>query len=159
MEMRMSLRRRAVCLTCVCTGLSLIAAAAETKINKSDLPAAVQRTAEEQSQGATVRGYSKDREDGKLEYEVQMTSDGHSKDVTIAPNGQLMEIEEEVSLDALPAAAKSGLQARAGKGQITKVESLTKHGALVAYEAQVQTGKKHSEIQVGPGGEKLAHEE
>ena len=155
----MSLRRRAVCLTCACTSLSLIAAAAETKINKSDLPAAVQRTAEEQSQGATVRGYAKDREDGKLEYEVQMTSDGHSKDVTIAPNGQLMEIEEEVSLDSLPAAAKSGLQARAGKGQITKVESLTKHGALVAYEAQVQTAKKHSEIQVGPSGEKLAHEE
>lgn len=155
----MSLRARAACITCVCMGLTLIATAAETKISKLDLPPAVQKAADEQSQGATVRGYSKDKEDGKLEYEVQMTSNGHSKDVTIAPDGQLMEIEEEVALESLPEAAKSGLQAKAGRGQITKVESLTKHGALVAYEAQIQTGKKHSEIQVGPNGEKLAHEE
>jgi len=155
----MGSRTRAAALTCACMVLSLIATAAETKISKSDLPAAVQKTAEEQSKGASVRGYSKDKEDGKLEYEVQMTSDGHSKDVTIAPDGQLMEIEEEVALESLPTAARSGLEAKAGKGQITKVESLTKHGALVAYEAQVQTAKKHSEIQVGPNGETLAHEE
>ena len=157
--MTMSLRTRAACITCVCMGLTLIATAAETKINKADLPAAVQKTADEQSQGASVRGYSKDKEDGKLEYEVQMTSNGHSKDVTIAPDGQLMEIEEEVTLESLPAAARSGLQAKAGKGQITKIESLTKHGTLVAYEAQVQKASKHSEIQVGPNGETLAHEE
>jgi uncharacterized membrane protein YkoI len=155
----MSLKARAACITCVCMGFSLIAIAAETKIRRSDLPAAVQKTAEEQSQGASVSGYSKDKEDGKLEYEVQMTSNGHSKDVTIAPDGQLMEIEEQVTLDSLPAAVRSGLQAKAGKGQITKIESLTKHGTLVAYEAQVQKTNKHSEIQVGPNGEKLAHEE
>lgn len=157
--MTMTSTTRAACMASVCMGMSLIATAADTKINKSDLPPAVQKTAEKQSQGSTVRGYSKDKEDGKLEYEVQMTSNGHSKDVTIAPDGQLMEIEEEVTLESLPGAAKSGLQAKAGRGQIIKVESLTKHGALVAYEAQIQTGKKHSEIQVGPNGEKLAHEE
>ena len=34
------------------------------------------------------------------------------------------------------------------QGSITRVESLTKNGNIVAYEAQVVTGKKHSEIQV-----------
>jgi hypothetical protein len=34
-----------------------------------------------------------------------------------------------------------------------------KRGSLVAYEAQVQTSGKHSENQVGPAGEPLAHEE
>jgi hypothetical protein len=54
---------------------------------------------------------------------------------------------------------KAGLQAKAGKGKIVKVESLTKKGKLVAYEAQVETNGKKSEVQVGPDGKSLDHEE
>jgi hypothetical protein len=39
------------------------------------------------------------------------------------------------------------------------VESITKNGKLVAYEAAVKTGTKNSEVQVGPDGKKLAHPE
>jgi hypothetical protein len=154
------MKQRSLCVVCLCLSLSGVAIAAEKKVQKSDLPSAVQKTAEEQSQGSDVRGYARDKEDGKLEYEIQMTSNGHSKDVTIAPDGQLMEVEEEVALDALTADVRTALQKKAGKGQITKIESLTKHGSVVAYEAQVQkTSGKHSEIQVGPHGEGLNHEE
>jgi len=51
------------------------------------------------------------------------------------------------------------LQAGAGGGKITKVESITQHGSIVAYEAQVRTGKKRSELQVGPDGRPLAQQE
>lgn len=135
------------------------AGAAEKRIAKKDLPAAVQKTADEQAQGATVRGYTKDNEDGQLEYEVEMTVDGHSKDVSIAPDGTVLEVEEQVMLDSLPPQAHSALTTRAGKGKITKVESITKHGKIVAYEAQVMTAGRHSEIQVGPNGERLNREE
>jgi hypothetical protein len=47
----------------------------------------------------------------------------------------------------------------AGKGTITKVESLSKGGKLVAYEVTVKTGMKKSEVQVGPDGKELAHPE
>jgi hypothetical protein len=62
-------------------------------------------------------------------------------------------------MDALPAEIKAGLQAKAGKGRITKVESITKKEKLVAYEAQVMTDGKKSEVQVGPEGKPLDHEE
>ena len=88
-----------------------------------------------------------------------MTVSGHSKDVLIDPTGAVVEIEEQVALDSLPAAVKDGLQAKAGAGKILKVESLTKHDKLVAYEAKVQTDGKKSEIQVGPDGKPLDHEE
>jgi hypothetical protein len=88
-----------------------------------------------------------------------MTVRGHGRDVSIAPDGTVLEIEEEIALDSLPAAVRAGLMQAAGSGKITKVESLTKHGAIVAYEAQVSTGTKRSEIQVGPDGKPLAHEE
>jgi len=132
---------------------------AEKKLKKSDFPAAVQKTADEQSKGATVKSYGSETEDGKLEYEVEMTFNGHSKDIAIAPDGTLLEIEEEVAMETLSAVVKEGLQAKAGKGTIKKVESLTKKGKLVAYEAVVITGTKKSEIQVGPDGKPLAHKE
>jgi len=145
----------------VCLASFLVAnsAAKDKQLKKSDLPAAVRKIADEQSAGATVRGYASEVEDGKLQYEVQLTINGHSKDVSIAPDGKLLEIEEQVSLEALPAPVREGLQKKAGAGKITKIESLTKHGTLVAYEAQVLTGRKRSEVQVGPDGKSLAHPE
>ncbi|HWZ46336.1 MAG TPA: hypothetical protein VNW97_22885 [Candidatus Saccharimonadales bacterium] len=131
----------------------------EKRIKKTDLPTAVQKTADEQAKGATVRGYNKETENGKVAYEVELTVNGHSKDVTMDAQGNVLEIEEEVAPAALPPAVREALQQKAGKGTITKVESLTKKGALVAYEAQVREGKKHSEIQVGPDGKPLAHKE
>ena len=131
----------------------------EKPIKKADLPAAVQKTADEQAKGATVRGYNKEVENGKVAYEVELTVNGHSKDVTMDAQGNVLEIEEEVAMGALPPAVREALQKKAGKGTIAKVESLTKKGALVAYEAQVRERKKHSEIQVGPEGKPLAHKE
>jgi uncharacterized membrane protein YkoI len=132
--------------------------AAERKISKADLPAPVQKTADEEAQGATIRAYSKDIENGKVEYEVQVVGNGHSKDFTIAPDGSLIEIEEQVNIDALPPQVHAGLIAKAASGKITKIESITKHGKIVAYEAQVLTAGRKSEVQVGPDGKSLTHE-
>jgi hypothetical protein len=131
----------------------------EQKLTRSDLSAAVRKTADEQVKGATVRGYSKDTENGQLEYEGQLVTNGHSKNITIAPGGRLLEIEEQVQFESLPGGVASRLKARAGKGKITKVESLTKDGRLVAYEAQVSTAGKRSEIQVGADGSDLKRAE
>ena len=147
----------AVVLVVLC--VSAIAFTQEVKIQKSDLPAAVQKTVDQQSKGATVRGFSKETENGQTTYEAELTTQGHSKDVSMDANGIVVEIEEEIAFDSLPDGVKQGLQAKAGKGKIGKVESLTKHGELVAYEAKVTTGTRKSEIQVGPDGKPLAHEE
>ena len=138
---------------------TLGATAQEKKIEESNLPPAVLKTVKEQSKGATIKGYSTDREHGKTVYEAEMMVNGHSKDIEIAEDGSLNEIEEEVSLASLPASVQAALTAKAGEAKITKVESLTKHNKLVAYEAATLKGTKKGEIQVGPDGGKLAHEE
>lgn len=131
----------------------------EKKIARADLPPAVEKTVAAQSQGATVKGFSQEKENGQTFYEAEMTVNGHSKDVLIDATGAIAEVEEQVALDSLPASVRDGLQAKAGKGKITKVESITKHDKLVAYEAKVNTGGKKSEVQVGPDGKSLDHEE
>jgi hypothetical protein len=135
------------------------AGAQEKKIKRADLPPAVEKTVAAQSAGATVRGFSQEKEKGQIYYEAEMTVNGHSKDVLMDANGAIVEVEEEVAIDALPAAVKAGLQSKAGSGKIVKVETLTRHDKLVAYEAQVNTNGKKSEVQVGPDGKPLDHEE
>lgn len=139
--------------------LSVPAFAADKKLTKEQLPAAVQKAANEQSKGATVNGYSSEVENGKTEYEVSLTANGHKKSVSIDPAGKVIEVEEEVEIGSLPQGVQDGLKKAAGNGTLGKVESLSKGGKLVAYEAKVMTGAKKSEVQVGPKGEKLAHEE
>jgi hypothetical protein len=133
--------------------------AQERKIKRAQLPRAVEKTVAEQSQGATIKGFSTEIEKGKRVYEAAMTVNGHGKDILIDSKGNVIEVEEEVAMDSLSQAVKDGLTKAAGTGTISKIESLTRNGALVAYEAVVKRGAKHSEIQVGPSGEKLAHPE
>ena len=151
---------RHVFLATACTvAFSLGALAQEKKIEQSSLPPAVQKKVQEESQGATIKGFSTEREHGKKVYEAEMMVNGHTKDIQIAQDGSLNEIEEEVAFDELPTDVQTSLTARAAGAKITKVESLTKHDKLVAYEAATLRGAKKGEIQVGPDGGKLSHEE
>ena len=133
-----------------------VAQAQEKKLKREQLPPAVEKTVATESQGATINGFATEVEKGKRLYEVELTVSGRSKDISMDKNGKVVEVEEEVTMDSLPAAVQEALRKAAGSGTIGKIESLTKSGQLVAYEAHVKTGTKRSEIQVGPNGEKLA---
>jgi uncharacterized membrane protein YkoI len=143
------------------TGLAVltITQAQEKKIRREDLPPAVEKTVAGESQGATIKGFSTEVEGGKTLYEVALTVSGHGKDISMDKDGKIVEVEEEVAMDSLPPEVKAGLTKAAGSGTITRVETLAKAGKIVAYEADVKNGSKHSEVQVGPNGNKLAHEE
>ena len=132
---------------------------AETKVERSQLPPAVEKTVQQETQGATIKGFAKETENGVLEYEAETVINGHTRDIAIGKDGTLLEVEEEVAINSLPASVQSSLTAKANGAKITKVEALTKKGKLVAYEAATLKGAKKGEIQVGPNGEKLSHEE
>jgi uncharacterized membrane protein YkoI len=134
------------------------AQASEKKMKMKDLPKAVQQTVQEQSKGANVSGLSKEVEHGKTYYEVELKVNGHGKDILLDAAGAIVEVEEEVTMASLPPAVRSALEAKAGKGRIVKVESITKNNTLVAYEAQVNTAGKKSEIKVGPEGKSIDRE-
>lgn len=152
---------RKLSLAALVIGLATVsvAQAQEKKLKREQLPPAVEKTVATESQGATINGFATEVERGKRLYEVELTVSGRSKDISMDKNGKVVEVEEEVTMDSLPATVQDGLRKAAGPGTIGKIESLTKSGKLVAYEAHVKTGTKRSEIQVGPNGEKLARPE
>jgi hypothetical protein len=148
-----------IALVAIALGTCSVAVAQEKKLKREQLPPAVEKTVARESQGATINGFATEIENGKRLYEVELTVDGRSKDISMDRNGNIVEVEEEVVMDSLPSAVQDGLRKAAGAGTIGKIESLTKRSKLVAYEAHVKKGTKRSEIQVGPNGEKLAHPE
>lgn len=154
--MTMSIRLSTLSVVMVLAICSVVAAQ-EKKLTRAQLPPAVEKTVARESQGATINGFATEIENGKRLYEVELTVDGRSKDISMDKSGNIVEVEQEVTMDSLPAAVQEGLRKAAGAGTIGKIESLTKGGKLVAYEGHVKTGTKRSEIQVGPNGEKLAH--
>ena len=149
--------RISIALVVIVVATCSVAVAQEKKLKREQLPPAVEKTVTKESQGATINGFATEIENGTRLYEVDLTIDGRSKDISMDRNGNILEVEAEVAMDSLPASVQDGLRKAAGAGTIGKIESLTKRGKLVAYEAQVTIGKKRSEIQVGPNGEKLAH--
>jgi uncharacterized membrane protein YkoI len=139
--------------------LTFTASAQEKKIDRSALPSPVEKAVQAETKGATIKGFTEEREHGKTFYEVETVVNGRTRDILFAADGAVAEIEEEVPLESLPAPVQTGLRKKASGVNINKVESLTKNGKLVAYEGHIKRNGKSAEIQVGPEGKNLTHEE
>jgi len=101
--------------------LSSSALAQERTIKRSDLPVGVEKTVAAQSSGATIQGFSEEREKGKTFYEAEMMINGRSKDVLMDARGAIVEVEEQVAMNELPADVQDALRTKAGKGKSSKL--------------------------------------
>ena len=128
-----------------------VAFAGETPVKMKDLPPAVQKTVQEQTKGAQIKGLSKEIEKGKTMYEVETMLNGKARDLLIDSTGALVSVEEAVAIDAIPPAAKAAIERLSAGGKIKSVEAVTK-GQTVSYEAVIVKGLKKSEIVVAADG-------
>src|ERR1700682_3040813 len=84
------------------------------EVKKSDLPPAVATTADRETAGGKVTGYSQSTEDGQLVYDVNMVLDGVPEEILIGPDGIVVAVEKDVPWDQLPANVQSGIKQQAG---------------------------------------------
>src|SRR3979409_2439972 len=83
-----------------------VARGAEKKVTMNQLPAAVQQTIKERAQGGTIRGLSREKDNGKKTYEAELTIGGRNTDLSIDEQGKVLEAELATTLDKIPAAAR-----------------------------------------------------
>jgi len=128
-------------LIVACAGL----ASAEKRLKLADLPAAVQSTVRQELKGGEIKSISKETEKGVTQFEVESMLNGKHRDFNIDTKGTLVTLEEEISLDAIPAAAKDALLKKVAGGKLGTVEVVTKSGGATSYEASYVSkgGKKH----------------
>ena len=127
---------------------SVGASGADKRVQLKDVPAAVQKAIQQQTAGATMVGLSEEREAGKVFYEVETKVNGRTRDLLLDSAGVVVELEEEVALDSVPAAVRTAF---AASGRVRKVEAVTK-GTTVTYEAEVEVAGKVSEVIVDANG-------
>jgi hypothetical protein len=124
-------------------------AAADKRVQRRDLPIAVLHTVQsEEAAGAKIIGLATEVEGGTTMYEIETIVQGHTRDLLVTADGQIVETEEETSIDAVPPAVKGALEAR---GKVGKVETVSK-GKTVTYEAVVEKNGKKSEVAVNALG-------
>jgi uncharacterized membrane protein YkoI len=126
--------------------------AAPKSLDLKTLPPAVQNGIQAETKGATIKNISKEVEDGKTQYEVETTVNGKSRDLTFDSAGTTIEIEQEVTLDSIPAPVRAAIEKKTAGGKITKVETVTR-GKTTTYEATFTTkAGKTSEVAVNADG-------
>src|SRR5438094_900766 len=62
---------------------------ADKKTTMKNLPAAVRATVDAESKGATVKGISSEKENGKTVYELEMLVNGRTRDLMIDSAGKV----------------------------------------------------------------------
>jgi hypothetical protein len=132
--------------------LGKCAVAAEHSIACSTLPPAVQQKSKLVLDGSVIHGCVRDISKGKTTYELELLKDGRSKDITFDPDGNVLEVEEQIDFASLPKPVAAAIQKEAGAGHLGKIESLTRGGTLISYETTVTRNGKRREIAFRPDG-------
>ena len=128
------------------------ASMAAEKLQMKDLPPAVQKSVQEQTKGAEIKGLAKETENGKTSYEVETMVNGKHRDFLVDAKGAVTEVEEETALESVPAAARAAIQKKVADGKITIVETMTRGGATFYEAAYTSKAGKKLEVLVKPDG-------
>jgi len=127
----------------------------ETAVAKKDVPAAVLAAFAKAYSKATVKGYAKEIKDGKTVYEVESMEAATHRDVSFAPDGKLLVVEESMDMKDVPAAVQQALEKKFPKATIQLAEKVME-GPSVAYEFHLTTAQgKEAEVKFDPSGKEM----
>ena len=155
----MSSMRSVALVMCVLSGAAVLSAQT-TKAQapakpapaakKNALPPAVEAAFKKAYPSATIKEFSAEKEDGRMEYEIESVDGKTNRDLVYLADGTLVMAEEAIDVAAVPAPVLAALKAKYPKATVTKYEKLTK-GTTVSYEMQLK-GVAAKEAEFAPDG-------
>lgn len=130
-------------------GLSV--AAQEAKITKKAVPSAVLEAFKAAYPNATIKGYARERENGKTFYEIESKDGDVGRDILYNSDGTVSEIEETVKEADLPSATREVIRSKYPGAVVMKAEKITQ-GGTVGYEVVAKKGKKRIALKFDADG-------
>jgi len=116
-------------------------------------PAAVTTAIEKAFPKSTVQVCKAEREDGHDQFEVKLTkADGAKLEADVSPAGAILQTEEVVALDRVPAAVKKAFAAKYPKATATRAEKQTPATGKPSYELAFQADGKRKEATFAEDG-------
>jgi hypothetical protein len=131
--------------------VTLSAAAQEKKITAKQVPAAVIAAFKSSYPNATIRGYAREKEDGKVFYEIESLEGTMHRDVLYNADGTVAEVEESIAVTDLPAGAQQAIKQKYPRGVIILAEKTTV-GDTVGYEVSLRNGRKRIAMEFDASG-------
>jgi uncharacterized membrane protein YkoI len=147
--MNMLARIALIVATVSLSGFSAVAQ--EKKITAKDVPAAVITAFKNSYPNATIRGYAREKEEGKVFYEIESREGVMSRDVLYHADGTVAEIEESMAATDLPADAQQAIKQKYPKAVIRLAEKTTA-GDKITYEVSLRQGKKRMSMEFDASG-------
>lgn len=136
-------------------GIVAVPAAKEgKKLTEKDLPPTVLAAFQKAYPKATIAGVDKEKEGGKMVFEIESVDGTIHRDLLYAPDGKVIAIEESVAIDQLPEAVRNAVTKEFPQGKIEKAEKVMR-GAELKYEFLVQSGETTHEVVIDPSGKVL----
>ena len=135
-----------------CLFAGFCVAAQESHIKEGDVPKTVIDAFKSAYPNATVRGYAKEKENGKLFYEIESKDGATMRDVLYNPDGSVAEVEETVATGDLPTAAQELIHTKYSKAVVTRAEKTTQ-GSKVEYEVSARRGKQRISLVFDSNGQ------
>jgi len=116
----------------------------EHKIGKKNVPVAVLKAFEKTYPKATARGYAKETENGRTEFEIESREGSIARDVSFDGTGSIISVEETLPAADLPEPVHAALMKDYPKAKILKCEKVTENGAT-NFEIRIASGKRRME--------------
>ena len=135
------------------TGIS--APAQQWKVAEKDVPAAVIAAFKSAYPTATIKGYAREKVDGKVFYEIESKEGNTGRDVLYNPDGTVAEIEETVATSDLPIAAQELIRSKYPRAVVARAEKITEktaQGDKAGYEVIAKQGKKRFTLEFDADG-------
>lgn len=113
---------------------------------------------------ASIEEVGLDKEDGIDLYEVELRQNGEETEVTVSPDGVIVEVETEVFLKDLPKAVADAITKAAAGAKVEEIKreetrAVVRAGKLVkldqpriTYEAEFRKDGKELQIELAPDG-------
>ncbi len=127
----------------------------ERKVKESEVPKAAMAALKKHAGEHAITEFAEEIEHGCKYYEGSWTTASGHVDVLVTEAGALVEIEEGVSADSIPAAVSAAVEKIAGKGAKLRYEKKT----MVMYEVKFEKDKRRHELVLSPDGREHEHED
>jgi hypothetical protein len=125
---------------------------AERQVTETEVPEAALAALKKLAAGAEITEFAEEIEYGHTFYEGSWKSaSGANMDVLVTTTGDLMEIEEQLSIDNVPAAALKVAKKAAGK----KTELASEKKTMILYEFRFQKEGSQQELLLTPDGRRF----
>jgi len=113
---------------------------------RADCPATVKTAIEKAFAKSTIKTCKAEKEHGADQFEVKLTkADGTSAEVDVSPDGKILQVEEKIAVDKVPAAVMKAFAAKYPKAKVDVAEKQTPAQGQASYELGFATDSGRKE--------------